>query len=102
MVTDPLAAECQAAEGQTPFERLRERTGVLVVYDEHAVRITVRLGLEQNGFDVWLASCAQEAIQLYRHHRDSIDLVLLDVRMPGIDGPQTLELLRALNPGPVS
>jgi CheY-like chemotaxis protein len=72
---------------------------VLVVDDEHLVRIMVQLGLERNGFDVWLASGGREAIGLYRKHRDSIAVVLLDVRMPGLDGPQTLDALRELNPG---
>ncbi len=39
-----------------------------------------------------------EAVQLYRRHAQDISLVLLDVRMPGLDGPQTLALLRELNP----
>ena len=40
----------------------------------------------------------REAIDLYREHGEHIALVLLDVRMPGLDGPKTLEALRKLNP----
>jgi CheY-like chemotaxis protein len=69
-----------------------------VVDDEHLVRIMVQLGLERNGFDVWLASDGREAINLYRKYRGRIAVVLLDVRMPGLDGPQTLDALRELNP----
>jgi CheY-like chemotaxis protein len=58
----------------------------------------VKLGLERSGFDVWSASNGREAIRLYRTHRDSIAVVLLDVRMPGLDGPATLDALRELNP----
>jgi CheY-like chemotaxis protein len=47
---------------------------------------------------VWLAAGGQEALDLYQRHREAIDVVLLDVRMPGLDGPQTLAALRALNP----
>jgi CheY-like chemotaxis protein len=53
------------------------------------VGIAVRRGLERDGFDVWLAANGWEAIHLYRKHRDSIDVVLLDVRMPGLDEPHT-------------
>jgi CheY-like chemotaxis protein len=61
------------------------------------VRVMVQLGLEHNGFDVWLASNGQEAIRRYRTHRDCIDVVLLDIRMPGLDGPATMRALRLLN-----
>jgi len=69
-----------------------------VVDDDHMVRIMVQLGLERNGFDVWLAPNSREAIDLYRAHREHIAVVLLDARMPGLDGPQTLDALRELNP----
>ena len=58
----------------------------------------VQLGLERNGFAVWLARDGREAIDLYRQHAEEIAVVLLDVRMPGLDGLQTLEVLRQRNP----
>jgi CheY-like chemotaxis protein len=88
----------QAAQTESAGRQLHERPGVLVVDDEHFVRIMVQLGLERNGFEAWLAANGREAIQLYRMHRDRIAVVLLDVRMPGLDGPRTLEALRELNP----
>ena len=88
----------QAAEVEAPLEQRRDRCGVLVVDDEHLVRIVVQLGLERKGFEVWTASDGREAIELYREHQDSIAVVLLDVRMPGLDRPQTLEAMRELNP----
>jgi CheY-like chemotaxis protein len=39
-----------------------------------------------------------EAVRVYRKDPDAIGLVLLDVQMPGLDGPQTLSCLRQLNP----
>jgi CheY-like chemotaxis protein len=69
-----------------------------VVDDDPMVRVMVQLGLERNGFDVWTASDGTEAIRLYRTHREHIAVVLLDVRMPGLDGLQTLDLLHQLNP----
>ena len=81
-----------------PFGQFREKAGVLVVDDEHIVRSLVQLGLERAGFDVWLAANGRKALDLYREHRADIDVVLLDVRMPGLDGPQTLDALRELNP----
>jgi DNA-binding response OmpR family regulator len=68
-----------------------------VVDAEHLVRSMVQMGLERNGFDVWPAGSGQEAIRLYRRHRDRIDVVLLDAEMPGQDGPAILDALRKLD-----
>ncbi len=95
---DAPAERGEAVEGEPPVRPSREKPGVLVVDDEHLVRTLLQLGLERDGFDVWLASDGREAIRLYRKHRDRIDVVLLDVRMPGLDGPQTLDALRGLDP----
>jgi CheY-like chemotaxis protein len=71
---------------------------VLVVDDDHLVRALLQLGLERDGFDVWLAANGREAIRLYRTHRYRIGVVLLDIRMPGLDGLATMQALRRLNP----
>jgi CheY-like chemotaxis protein len=47
----------------------------------------------------WPAADGLEAVDLYRRHRDEIAAVVLDVHMPGLDGPATLRALRALDPG---
>jgi CheY-like chemotaxis protein len=85
-----LVEETGQRHGQTP--------GVLVVDDEPLIQALLRAWLQRQGFEVWLASNGSEAIDLYRLHREAIAVVLLDVRMPGLDGPQTLDALRRLNP----
>jgi CheY-like chemotaxis protein len=95
---DPPVENGQTAKGGPAVQQRSEKLGVLVVDDEDFVRIMVQLGLEHNGFDVWLASNGREAIQLYQTHRERIAVVLLDLRMPVMDGPQTLDALRELNP----
>ncbi len=91
------AEESGAAGEEAMIRQPHNKPGVLVVDDEHFVRSMVQLGLERNGFHVWLASGGRDAIDLYRKHRENIAVVLLDVRMPGLDGPETLEALRELN-----
>src|SRR5262249_12979335 len=71
--------------------------GILVVDDEAPVRALLQAGLRQYGFTVWLAADGREALHVYRHNQDVIALVLLDVRMPGLDGPQTFHGLRQIN-----
>ena len=83
-----------------PTVRLyREPPGVLVVDDDHLVRVLAQMGLERDGFEVWLAANGREAIDLYRTHRKDISVVLLDVCMPDLDGPHTLDALRTLRSG---
>jgi CheY-like chemotaxis protein len=72
--------------------------GVLIVDDCELMRLMLRLALEQTGFRVWVANTGAEAINLYREHRAAIAAVLLDVQMPGLDGPRTLDALRDLGP----
>jgi len=78
------------------------RPGVLIVDDQEDVRGVVGLGLRHHGFTVWLAGDAEEAVEVYRAHQASIGIVLLDVQMPGRDGPRTLMDIRAVNPDVVA
>lgn len=72
--------------------------GILVVDDEASVRRALNAGMLQQGFAVWLAADGQEALDLYQRYRASIDVVLMDVCMPGVDGPRALAALREINP----
>lgn len=71
---------------------------LLVIEDEKAVRMMLDLALRHYGFAVRLAATGQEAVEMYREHHRNIALVLLDVQMPGLDGPGTLTVLKAINP----
>ena len=71
---------------------------ILVVEDEPAVLKMLGAALRHHGFAVLPASGGAEAVELYRQHRDAIDLVLTDVQMGGLDGPQTVAALREVNP----
>jgi len=72
--------------------------GVLVVDDTAALRSVLETGLRRAGFSVWSAAHGLLAVELYRRHQDTIAVVLLDVAMPGLDGPQTLAALQQLCP----
>ena len=72
--------------------------GILVVDDEACVRDMLTIALRQQGFAVWPAGNGREALDLYRRHYAAIDVVLMDVRMPGLDGPETLAALQQFDP----
>ena len=74
------------------------KTGVLVIDDEATVRTLLALCLRSAGFTVWQAANGREGLELYRARPAEIDLVLLDVRMPGLDGPRTFAALREIDP----
>ena len=60
------------------------RATVLVVDDNEANRSLAQHTLEDEGYRVLLASGGEEAIALIEH--EALDCILLDVRMPGVDG----------------
>jgi CheY-like chemotaxis protein len=70
---------------------------VLIVDDDRLTRTALRLFLEQEGFEVWLAANGKEAIHQYQEHGKRIGVVLLDRNIPDLDGPATLAALRELN-----
>jgi len=68
------------------------RPRILVVDDEDAIRRSLTMMFEFEGFDCETASSGPEAVQVIE--RAEIDLVILDVKMAGLDGLDTLRLLR--------
>lgn len=69
---------------------------VLLVDDEPAIRRSLRLPLQELGFQAVEASRGEDALHLAR--ADRFDVVLLDLNMPGMGGMKTLERLRAMAP----
>lgn len=76
----------------------KRQYGVLVVDDQESIRKMLDFGLRHHGFAVFLAANGHKAFDVYRCHFTAIDVVLLDVRMPDRDGPQTLVALQSINP----
>jgi PAS domain S-box-containing protein len=67
---------------------------VLVIDDEESVRAAVSDILEMEGIDVLTAPDGQTGVDLFSEHAHDVDLVLLDLSMPGLSGQETLDLLR--------
>jgi DNA-binding response OmpR family regulator len=67
---------------------------ILIVDDEPHIRKVMRMTLETSGYEVAEAASGEEALELLTATPKS-DLVLLDERMPGIDGLETLRQFRA-------
>jgi len=90
-----VAPEPGAAPGEPePIEETRGTGTVLLVEDEDAVRNLLRGELQRVGYDVIPASNGDEAWQLVEGRGEPVDLVVTDVVMPGMRGPDLVAKLR--------
>ena len=71
---------------------------VLVIDDQAPVREAVEEVLAMVGIVVLAAEDGHMGIHMYQERKDEIDLVLLDLSMPGLSGQETLRQLRQINP----
>lgn len=70
---------------------------ILLADDDHSVRRVIQFKLEKNGFDVVAVEDGAKALEALKS--DKFDLLLADIRMPGLDGLQLLEKSKEVQPG---
>lgn len=69
---------------------------ILIVDDDPAVQITIRLLLERAGHHITVAGDGRQALALFE--AGQFDLLFLDIFMPGMDGLETMRRIRMLQP----
>jgi PAS domain S-box-containing protein len=94
----PAEAAAVAAVGAGSGRAPRQKRVALVVDDEELVRETVRAALERGGYSVWIAGSGTAAVELMKERGAEVDLVLLDLAMPGMSGEEALGRIRAIRP----
>jgi CheY-like chemotaxis protein len=72
---------------------------VLLVEDEEGVRALTQLLLRQCGYKVLAAAGGAQALELIAGHQGPLDILVTDVVMPGMGGPQLAEAVRLKYPG---
>ena len=78
---------------------MAEETGTILLVDDEAIVIGVgKQMLEKLGFTVLTASNGQEALDIFKVNKDRIDLVVLDMIMPGMGAGDTYDELQVLDP----
>ena len=87
-----------AVERQERPAKERGSEGVLLAEDEETIRRLVAEVLRRSGYKVFAAPNGDEAIQLLTEHGDEIDLLLTDVVMPGMRGPDLARAAVRLSP----
>jgi PAS domain S-box-containing protein len=96
-----LPCASQPAQQSSDVDRSRlacepqGRTGtVLIIDDEYSLRVPVAKMLKKRGFSVFEAADGETGVSLFRERLMEIDVVLLDVTLPGISGMEVLKEMR--------
>jgi two-component system cell cycle sensor histidine kinase/response regulator CckA len=94
------ASEKKVEKEKRPLENLLKGEETILLVDDEEVVINVnRMVLERLGYRVFMARSGQEAIEIYQNNKDGIDLVILDMIMPGMGGESAFDILKSINPG---
>lgn len=80
------------------IQKLNNSGLILIVEDEHAVLDMAALTLKAQGHTVLTAPNPLEALRIFEHFSDDIDLLLTDVMMPDMSGPEMAKLMRGMRP----
>jgi PAS domain S-box-containing protein len=94
-VAEPDAASAAPARRDVPPRGGTET--ILAVDDEPAIRELAKAALASHGYTVYSAGSGEEALTIYQEYNRSIDLVLLDLNMPGMGGYRCLQELLQLD-----
>jgi PAS domain S-box-containing protein len=71
---------------------------ILVVDDEPGLRALAKSGLRQRGFDVVTVESGEQALEILKKDEPPVDLVVLDLTMPGLSGEKVLRAIRGFRP----
>jgi CheY-like chemotaxis protein len=100
-IDPPVSKPAERIEPTKHTKRIDTQNGtetILVVEDDQSVRRYVVAILQKHGYSVIEASSAKEAIPIGEHYEGRINLLLTDVVMPDINGPDLAVRLRASRP----
>lgn len=92
----PVLDSCKSPQEISENKIYQGKGTILVIDDEEIIRKTARLILEKCGYKVITISESKDALNLISTSCDSIDLVLIDLIMPGISGDQLLSDIKNL------
>jgi two-component system, cell cycle sensor histidine kinase and response regulator CckA len=96
----PVAAgRPAAAEEDSPPSAAGGTGTILFVDDEEILRALGERLLRRAGYTVWTAPTGEKALEIYGGNPGKIDLVILDLMMPGMGGKACLREILALDPG---
>lgn len=77
---------------------LRGRETILLADDEKSICEVVGEMIKGLGYDLFVAGSGEEAVEIYRSNPGAIDLVIMDMIMPGLGGGAAIDAIRHINP----
>jgi PAS domain S-box-containing protein len=93
------ASEKKVEKEKKPSSQLLKGTETILLVDDEEVVVNVsRMLLEALGYKVFMARSGQEALVVYEARKGEIDLVIMDMIMPGMGGENTIDILKTMNP----
>ena len=94
----PVSEERVMEEKELAEDILKGSETVLLVDDEDMIIDVSREILNALGYKVLSARSGKEAVEIYESNKDSVDLIILDMVMPGMGGGETYDKLKEINP----
>ena len=95
----PTAVSVETVAAPVSASQAPASATILIVEDEPAVRMVCSMLLREIGYHVLEADCAPRALELWKEHRDEVDLLITDVVMPeGMSGHELVTELRQTRP----
>ena len=94
----PEAAPIKAEEVPPEISEQDLEANILIVDDEELVSLMLAEHLRNLGCQTYQARNGQEALDIVSKHRDKLDLIILDINMPVMDGKTAYEKMMALKP----
>ncbi|OPX22604.1 MAG: hypothetical protein B1H03_03985 [Planctomycetales bacterium 4484_113] len=91
--------EAEAEGGAYEYPDFSKAPAVLMADDEEMIRNTAQAFFADRGLTIYTAGDGAEAIECFRSHQQDIGLVLLDLRMPRMNGVEAFAFIRKLSPG---
>jgi signal transduction histidine kinase len=95
----PASEKSVVVDGERPEEIFKGKETVLLVDDEQMIIEVGQEILFALGYKVLVATNGYEAVQIFQKRWNAIDLVILDLIMPGLSGGETFDQMKNINPG---
>jgi PAS domain S-box-containing protein len=95
----PASGEKEVTDVEEPSQKLLEGDGTILLVDDETFILDISKQMIQRlGYKVMTASSGKEALSIYRKNPDTVDIIILDLIMPDLDGSETYDQLKQINP----